>query len=241
LVTSSTARATASASSGTQSAVSLFGSMSFTVCGVMFAELLDGVLDHEDVARLDRPVTAYVAGHRTDALTLVFRVLTTIGSAAVLIPLTLGAAAVLAWRSRAWRPLWIVAVTLTGSQLLVFAIKLAVARPRPATIFAVITANGYSFPSGHATSSLAALGIVAWLAGKLRTSLPVRLAIWAAALAVAAGIGLSRIWLGVHYLSDVLAAWVLGAAWLTVVITTITASTHLRTPHQRNRVSRVGE
>lgn len=171
------------------------GFTAVTVCGVTFAGLLDGVRDQEGVARLDQPVTAYLAGHRTDALTLVFRVLTTIGNAAVLIPITVGAAAVLAWRSRTWRPLWIVAVTLTGSQLLVYAIKLAVARPRPAAIFAVVTANGYSFPSGHATSSLAAFGVPAWLITRTITAPAARLLLWGGAAAATAGVGMSRIWL----------------------------------------------
>lgn len=185
------------------------GFTAVTICGVIFAELLDAVREQDDVARLDQPVTAYLAGHRTDALTLLFRALTTVGNAAVLIPITLGAAAALAWRGRTWRPLWIVAVTLAGSQLLVYAIKLAVARPRPAAIFAVITANGYSFPSGHATSSLAAFGILAWLITRTTTAPAARLLLWGGAAAATAGVGLSRIWLGVHYLSDVLAAWAL--------------------------------
>lgn len=198
------------------------------ICGCIFVELLDAVRDQEGIARIDRPVTAWVAGHRTEVLTVLARVLSAIGGAAMRIPITLAAAAVLAWRSRSWRALWIVAATLAGSQLLVHAIKPAVARPRPAAVFALVTANGYSFPSGHTTSSLAAFGILAWLTTRTVTAPAAHLLVWSGAAAAAAGVGLSRIWLGVHYLSDVLAGWALGAAWLTLVITVVTTSAHLR-------------
>jgi len=128
------------------------------------------------------------------------------------------------------RPPWIAAIALAGSQLLVVTIKLLVARPRPETIFAVLTAGGYSFPSGHATSSLAAFGILAWLTTTLTGHRPTQVIAWTAAGLLAAGIGLSRIYLGVHYLSDVLAAWTLGAGWLAAIITTLTTATHLRQP-----------
>jgi len=193
------------------------GFAAVTVCGVMFAALLDGVLDGEGVAAVDGPLTAWVAGHRTRALTGIFRALTGLGSAAVLIPLTAVAAAVLGRRARSWRPLWIAALTLAGSQALVYTVKMLVERTRPGNDVAVVSASGYSFPSGHATSSLAAFGILALLAANLTTRRLTRVTIWVVAAAAAAGIGLSRIYLGVHYLSDVLAAWALGAGWLTAV------------------------
>ena len=199
-----------------------------SACGALFAGILDAVLEGDDISRFDQPLTAYLAAHRTGGLTALSRTLTTIGGAAVLIPLTALAAAALAWAGRTWRPLWITALTLAGSQLLVATIKLLVARPRPSAIFAVLTAHGYSFPSGHATSSLAAFGILAWLTNTVMSHRPAQAVVRTIAGLLAAGIGLSRIYLGVHYLSDVLAAWALGAGWLTAVIATLTAASGLR-------------
>jgi undecaprenyl-diphosphatase len=196
-------------------------------CGAVFAGILDAVIEGDDISRFDQPLTAYLAAHRTGGLTTLFRTLTTIGSAAVLIPLAALAAASLAWYGRTWRPLWITALALAGSQLLVGTIKLLVARPRPSAIFAVLTANGYSFPSGHATSSLAAFGILAWLTAAVVSHRLAQVIAWTIAILLALGVGLSRIYLGVHYLSDVLAAWALGAGWLTAVIAALTTAADL--------------
>ena len=197
-------------------------------CGAAFAGILDAVIEGDDISRFDQPLTAYLAAHRTGGLTTLFRTLTAIGGAAVLTPLAALAAALLAWYGRTWRPLWIAALTLAGSQLLVATIKLLVARPRPGAIFAVLTAHGYSFPSGHATSSLAAFGILAWLTAAVVSRRPVQVTVWTIAILLALGVGLSRIYLGVHYLSDVLAAWALGAGWLAAVIAALTTASGLR-------------
>lgn len=206
----------------------LAGFTAVTVCGIVFAELLDGVLEGDGVAGVDQPFTAYVAAHRTSTLTGLFRALTAVGDAASLSTLTAAVAAALAWHTRTWRPLWIAALTLAGSQTLVYTIKGLVGRPRPGTGFALATETGYSFPSGHATSGLAAFGVLAWLSTSRITHRPARVIVWAAAAGLAIGVGLSRIYLGVHYLSDVLAAWALGAGWVTVVTATISTSTQLR-------------
>lgn len=88
---------------------------------------------------------------------------------------------------------------------------------------ALQAADGYSFPSGHATSALVAFGVLAWLAGTVPAASRPRAngwvgVGWAIALAAAAGVGASRVYLGVHYLSDVLAGFALGAGWLTLVM-----------------------
>jgi membrane protein DedA with SNARE-associated domain/membrane-associated phospholipid phosphatase len=134
---------------------------------------------------------------------------TFLGSGAFVWPLTVVCAAALAWRRR-WTE---VGVLLTGMTLAVIGfheIKVAIDRPRPGG--GLVDTTGSSFPSGHAAHSV----IYVWLA----TTLVVRLrpGMTRAALVVVAGIvttalvGLSRVYLSVHYLSDVSAGWALGAA-----------------------------
>lgn len=118
----------------------------------------------------------------------------------------------LLWR-RLWRLALYVAVTGVGSSLLNTAVKAVVHRPRPLVDLALVNEPGASFPSGHAQAAVTGYGIV------LLVFLPVVRGYWRrAAITVAVvmvlGIGFSRVALAAHFVSDVLAGFILGAAWL---------------------------
>jgi undecaprenyl-diphosphatase len=183
------------------------------------AVVFDDVGDSTGIAALDRPVLAWLAAHRDTDMTLAMRAATQLGSAAVLTVVALLAAGVAGRLARSWRPVLLVAVTATGSTLLTVTGKALVGRDRPALRYAVSGAGGHSFPSGHSLNSAAILGVCAVLVwqGTRRW----RLRVWAAAAATALVllVGFSRLYLGVHWLTDVLAAYLLGLAWLVVVVT----------------------
>jgi undecaprenyl-diphosphatase len=105
----------------------------------------------------------------------------------------------------------LVVVALGGQAVLETVTKVSVNRHRPAFAPALAHASGSSFPSGHAMTALVAFGVLVLLA-------PGRLRIPAAAVGVVGVVlvSFSRLALGVHYLTDVLGAWFLGAAWLVV-------------------------
>ncbi|MGV8979112.1 MAG: phosphatase PAP2 family protein [Cellulomonas sp.] len=118
----------------------------------------------------------------------------------------------LLWR-RLWRLASFVAVTGVGSSLLNTAVKTLVHRPRPVVDLALVHEPGASFPSGHAQAAVTGYGIL------LLVFLPVLRGYWRrAAIAVAVvmvvGIGFSRVALAAHFVSDVVAGFILGAAWL---------------------------
>ncbi|MCX4830909.1 phosphatase PAP2 family protein [Streptomyces sp. NBC_01016] len=125
---------------------------------------------------------------------------------------------VLVWRLRGWLLAgWVAATCLVGS-LLQQGLKAAVDRPRPVWRDPVDSAHYAAFPSGHAMTATVVCALVLWLLrryGAGRT-------LWRSALALAVvsvlGVGLTRLWLGVHWPSDVLAGWLLGA--LTVTLST---------------------
>ncbi len=120
-----------------------------------------------------------------------------------------------------WRHGLIGAATIGAASLGVELVKLLVSRARPDLLEPLIQEHGFSFPSGHATLSMVAYGVLAVLV--TRSRLPRRVA---TLIVIGLGvlvilIGISRVWLGVHYPTDVIAGWtagwvvVLGYAWIT--------------------------
>jgi membrane-associated phospholipid phosphatase len=155
------------------------------------------------------------------AFVTVMKTLSTIGSAPVYFVLFAVIAAWLLWR-RLPRLAAFVVVTMLGSSLLNTLVKLAVDRARPVVPDPVAHANGMSFPSGHAQSAMVAFSVL------LLVFLPALRGAWrwfavAFAVVMVLGIGFSRVALGVHYVSDVLAGYVLGAAWVAAMAAAFSA------------------
>jgi undecaprenyl-diphosphatase len=151
---------------------------------------------------------ARVAGARTSTGIDVARTLTQFGSITVLGPVVAVVAASLLVRRRLASGFGLAVATL-GAVLLVNVVKVIVGRPRPSAAH-LVSVNGHSFPSGHATQSAAillALALTLLPAGRARV-------VGCVAAAIAAVlIGCSRTYLGVHYPSDVVAGWMLGTSW----------------------------
>lgn len=106
------------------------------------------------------------------------------------------------------------AATFAGGQLIANGLKLVYDRPRPTYGSAVDLPQSAAFPSGHAAAATACVGALAVLAVERLEGPRQRATVWVCAAALAAGIGLSRIALGVHWLSDVVAGWAVGLGWL---------------------------
>lgn len=147
--------------------------------------------------------------------------------------LLVGAAVIwLAVERRVADAVWLAAVCFTGG-LLVSLLKVIVHRARPEIDEVIVTARGFSFPSGHASNTtvvMSALAIVL-TAGRRRRS---AIAALLAAAIVAAIVGLTRVVLGVHFATDVAAGWLVGALWL---LATRRVGTDLRRP-RRGRTRR---
>lgn len=156
-------------------------------------------------------------GSRTSGVTSAMRVITLLGSPPWLDVVFVIACATLCWR-RAWASVLFLVLASPGTVLMVQLVKRGVDRTRPPGLH-LTHADGPSWPSGHASSSAAlygALFLIALHSGALhsRASRRIALLILCALLAL---IGISRVSLGVHYPTDVVAAWLLAAGWLNVV------------------------
>jgi phosphatidylinositol-3-phosphatase len=162
---------------------------------------------------VDRPVEFFVVGHRQAWLNAMMRPVTDLGAAAVLVPLVLAAGLGWRWRRGSWRPLALLGAGAAGAWVVQVAVKQLVERPRPPTGLALSHATGFAFPSGHATDAAAVYGMLAVLLAR-RGRRGVRAVASAGAFGLVALVGLSRVYLGVHWLTDVLAGVSIGAAWI---------------------------
>ncbi len=138
--------------------------------------------------------------------------LTSLGSTSVLTLLTLTAVGFLFVAKRYGSALAVI-VSISGGTLLSALLKSAFERPRPAFIADGVTIDSFSFPSGHAMLSAVTYLTLGALLTQSEPQRQVKIYITGVAIALTVVIGLSRIYLGVHYPTDVLAGWIVGAAW----------------------------
>jgi undecaprenyl-diphosphatase len=130
------------------------------------------------------------------------------------------ATALMVWRWRSRTPLVLMGIAVAGSLTMTVVGKAAVGRARPPRVDAVPPfESSFSFPSGHALNSTVIAGMIAYLVVRRLESRLARVAAIAAAGLWAVSIGLSRVFLGHHWLTDVMFGWVIGLAWLSIVIT----------------------
>ncbi|MCC6110020.1 MAG: phosphatase PAP2 family protein [Denitrobacterium sp.] len=188
----------------------------FAVAVIVFLALLEDVAEGE-IMKLDTlAYTFAVAYLRNDALTPVMESISDIASITSLAVLLLAIVAFAPGR----RPGLCATVNLALVIVLNQAIKFAVARPRPDG-FRLVAETGYSFPSGHSMVAMAFFGLLVWMVWHYGRN---RFTRWFGAVgfsAVIALIGFSRVYLGVHYASDVIAGFCISLAWLAVFTRTI--------------------
>jgi membrane-associated phospholipid phosphatase len=162
------------------------------------------------LASADAAVMQTVYAMRNPAATVVFRGITWLGSPLVYVVVL--AAGMAISRSRGWLYLVLALGSLAAAQLLRVAINLAVHRPRPPHSHWLVNANFYAFPSGHTLAAAVGFGLAAWLVWLADRRMGLGLAGIAAAVVIL--VGWSRVYLGVHWPSDVLGSWLLAAFWL---------------------------
>ncbi|MFJ9118649.1 phosphatase PAP2 family protein [Streptomyces sp. NPDC102394] len=124
----------------------------------------------------------------------------------------------LAWRRSAWwTACWLAATVAVGS-VVQQGLKAAVGRPRPVWPDPVDSAHYAAFPSGHAMTATVVCGLLLWLVHRYGAGTALRrTALWVAVVSVT-GVGLTRVWLGVHWPSDVVGGWLLGATLVAAAV-----------------------
>lgn len=174
----------------------------------VFGSLASEVWGHEGFA-WDAPILRWVHGAATPAHDRVMVAISTLGGARGLIPLCAVVAGILLWRRR-WGDASFLVLAYGGAAVLNVLAKALFHSARPALWLSPAPEHGYGFPSGHAMTSVALFSACVVLAWPTRWRWPLLLVAGVATLAI----GLSRVYLGVHFPSDVLAAWLAGLAWV---------------------------
>ncbi|ORW91860.1 phosphatidic acid phosphatase [Mycobacterium sp. IEC1808] len=197
----------------------LVGSAAVVGLAAAFTAVLEDVLEGDGIAGVDQPVAGWLATHRDPWLTTTLRVATEAGGPVALAALAGLACAAVVWRYRSWLPVVLALVGVGGIALVIVVAKALVVRDRPHVSLAVLAEDGFSFPSGHAAGAAAMALLSAWMLTRwVISSWTGHVIVWSVAIGLAVVIGFSRAYLGVHYLSDVLAGLLLGTTWAAVVM-----------------------
>jgi undecaprenyl-diphosphatase len=184
----------------------------------VFGAITEDVLTQDPLTRFDVRLLESLHQHGTPAGMAIFTAITRLGSPATMTVLAIGMGLFLASR-REWIVLggWLAA--FAGAGVLDQWLKLVIQRPRPGYAAALLHNSTWSFPSGHAMGALVCYGMLAYVLLILwNPSRRMQIAIVAATALLIVLIGVSRLYLGVHYFSDVVGGYAAGALWLSACI-----------------------
>ncbi|MCB2412579.1 phosphatase PAP2 family protein [Demequina sp. TTPB684] len=195
--------------------------LALTAAGVWaFVGVLDQFLEREDIYLVDQPALDWLIEIRTPWLTTTLTVITN-AFGPVILPIVIGVACVVWARlTRAWRDPFLLAAAMVMSTVVAMTVKMLVARPRPADDLQVIPGleTSYSFPSGHTTGATTLVLVTAYLLWRRRRGRR-SLAAWGlVSVVIVLIVGGSRLYLGYHFVTDVLAGACLGLVTLGLVV-----------------------
>ena len=184
------------------------------------AEVYESVIEADGLAGLDRPVLDAAIGWRSPGLDQAITLYTDVGGPIGMPLLATLATILMVWRWRSRTPLVLMVIAAVGSLAMTITGKELIGRARPPHSLAVPPfESSPSFPSGHTLNATVLTGIAVYLLLRRLDSARARTATVLAGVLFVVSMGLSRVFLGHHWLTDVVAGWALGLAWVAVVVT----------------------
>ncbi len=178
----------------------------------LFAGLAEEMLEG-DTRQFDMVVRQFVHAHSSNWLTVAMQFFSLLGSG-LFVSIAASSGCVALWVAGQRRKALLLVITGIGASLLMWVLKISFHRQRPEPFFDTHLPASYSFPSGHALLSFCLYGVGAALFSSDQEKRSVRIAIWTFAGVLVVAIGYSRIYLGVHYPSDVLAGYLAALVWV---------------------------
>ncbi len=188
---------------------------------LLFVAIAFDVLAGGRLTMVDTRLANWLHLHASPSLTVIMRACTEMAAAPAIAVLGVLASVVLAAR-RSWTRFATLVMVLPGGVLINEILKLAFHRPRPHFAHPLVTLTSYSFPSGHTNAAVLFYGLMAVILTSAGRTRRCRAPAVAAAALVVLLVAFSRVYLGAHYLSDVLAAMAEGVAWLAASLTVLT-------------------
>jgi undecaprenyl-diphosphatase len=192
----------------------------FLIVGAMllFAEFVDRVVEGDTRAFDERVLLAFRDANNPSYavgpawLQIMFRDITTLGGYAVVMLISFAVIGFLVMDGKRGAAFWVLA-SVGGGAVLSNVLKLAIERPRPDLVARLVEVNTPSFPSGHATLAAVTYLTLGALLSRVEAHRRAKIYVLTVAVVLTFLIGVSRIYLGVHWPTDVLAGWCVGAAW----------------------------
>ena len=194
----------------------LAGTMGIVGLTWLFLAIADEIPEGSRLVQIDVVLARWFEAHGTEPGEAILNAVTKLG-APLLYAVVIVAVLWFMWR-REWRAAISLALATSGGVALSNLLKAIFHRGRPATVVEFIPHPSWSFPSGHALNSVVSYGFLAMLLLDRIADRRKRIAVVIAAATMILLIGFSRLYLGVHYLSDVTGGWIAGAAWLLVCV-----------------------
>jgi len=196
------------------------GLLVFVIMTLIVGAMGEHVTNGKPLTLVDAKLTAWLHQHRSPTLTTALGVATHLGSSVVASCAMVVVGIYLLWRRR---PYWFAAIWLSvfGGIALNRFLKYAFQRPRPSFDSPILSFSGYSFPSGHTMAATVFYGVLAAYLLSNTSNRGKRVLVILSASVLIALVGFSRIYLGAHYLSDVLGAMAEGLAWLSLCLTAV--------------------
>ena len=185
---------------------------------LLFAEFVDRVVEG-DTRAFDETVLLALRDQKNPSypigpawLQVMFRDITSLGGYALVVLISLAVIGYLLMDGKRGAAVWVL-VSVGGGAVLSNLLKLAIERPRPGLVAHMVEVNTTSFPSGHATLAAVTYLTLGALLSRVEARRRAKIYVLTVAVALTVLIGVSRIYLGVHWPTDVLAGWCVGAAW----------------------------
>ncbi|MGQ0813746.1 MAG: phosphatase PAP2 family protein [Gemmatimonadota bacterium] len=185
--------------------------------------------------KFDEAALRWLAEHRSAGVDLVMLEITTLGTGVVLIVIVLVASLFLWLTHHRWS-VYVLLLGVLGAKLFNTLLKGSFARARPSVVESITDVHSASFPSGHAMSSIVVYGSVAYLVSRLESSQRLRRTTWFLVVLIVIAIGASRMYLGVHYPSDVIGGYLAGLAWIALVASALAAINYFADRRPETRV-----
>ena len=198
----------------------VIGLLVFASTTLILGEIAEDIINGEPLTIVDAQLNTWLHAHRSPQLTTTFLVITALGSTWPASCIAVVVGLYLLWRRETH---WLAAVWLSvfGGMLLNKFLKYVFHRPRPHFDDPILTLTSYSFPSGHTMAATVLYGVLAALLVTKIKRRSFRVLVILAASFLIALVGFSRMYLGAHYLSDVLGAIAEGLAWLSLCLTAL--------------------